>query len=282
MGTSGSSARYSTSTSWPPGRRGGVDRRQHLLRMRELVVGIHDERQVYAVRPQARALLRPKHRRHVGHSEFLGPGLEDAEHLRLNVHRQHAALRHARREPEREVARPRADVRHHIGRIQVQRRHEKIRAFLDLAVCPFQPRSAPVAHHPRNLATEVIAPRPIGRARTFFVDHVGLAGTKRQIRPLIRQRGRHHGRIRLRGRNRHRRQGRTASCSAERHHEQDEQDQAGEQYHRGRTTSKPPKRPKESQHRASCAPARQLTESEGASSWRRGLTRWDARRARRG
>ena len=126
------------------------------------MIHIHHQRQVHRRRRQPSIRGRAQDRHHIadpGRRHALG---QQADHLPLDIHRQHLPfVPHFRRQPPAEIARARPDVGHHLPRFEVQLFDKDFRVFLAIAFRPFQPIGRFVPHHPGNLPAHIELPNAI-------------------------------------------------------------------------------------------------------------------------
>ncbi len=129
---------------------------QHLVRVRKLVVHIDHQREVDAVRGQVWVFDRAEHALHILDAELAEILCQQLEHLRLDVHPVHCALRpDDARDAPREVPRADADVRHVVAGLEFERPDERLGFLLQLARRAFEPPRAEVPHHVSDLAAHV-------------------------------------------------------------------------------------------------------------------------------
>ena len=150
----------------------------HLLRMRELVVGIDDENEVDGVLREVRILDRTEHRLDIRDSERLLARFNDLEHLRLDVDGEHSAVGNTLCYWKTEVACACADVGDDGSRRQRQPMYEQIRAFASCPAPALQPARALVPHDVRDLSVQVPLADAVAIRRRVAVGAVADGGSE--------------------------------------------------------------------------------------------------------
>ena len=101
----------------------------------EVMVGVHDERQVAARRRQQRVVVQREYGRHVPHARLREPLPEDREDPRLGLDGEDAPpWSHRAGEPEREIAGAGADLAHGLAATQAEQADDATRTLPPRAV----------------------------------------------------------------------------------------------------------------------------------------------------
>jgi len=138
----------------PPGLEHPLERTQHRLWVRQLVVDVDHQDEIHRSRGQPGVRGSAEHELHV--RQALGVHLlpDERQHLRLNVDRKHAAGGpHDAGEPDGVVTRTRAHVGHGVAGLQTERRNGLARRFFGFALGSIEPGRPARSHDLRDPST---------------------------------------------------------------------------------------------------------------------------------